>query len=97
VRAVADLLPQMEVVEGDPFNSSPTEPKLMGPDALQRLRRGEKLPTALAKTPLVRAARACPRCRVCVGGGGGCARVLCSDKQHSFTPHMRSSAVCAGA
>lgn len=53
VRAVADLLPEMEVVEGDPFNSSPTDPKLMGPDALQRLRQGEKLPSVMAKTPLV--------------------------------------------
>jgi len=50
---VADLLPEMEVVEGDPFNSSPTDPKLMGPDALQRLRQGEKLPSVTAKTPLV--------------------------------------------
>jgi hypothetical protein len=53
VRAVADLLPQMEVVEGDPFNSSPTDPQLMGPDALQRFRAGEKLPAVTAKTPLV--------------------------------------------
>lgn len=50
---MADLLPEMEVVEGDPFNSSPTDPKLMGPDALQRLRQGEKLPSVTAKTPLV--------------------------------------------
>jgi hypothetical protein len=54
VRAVADLLPPMEVVEGDPFNSSPTDPKMMGPDALARFRAGEKLPAVTAKTPLVR-------------------------------------------
>jgi hypothetical protein len=53
VRAVADLLPEMEVVEGDPFNSSPTDPKLMGPDALARFRKGEKLPAIAAKTPIV--------------------------------------------
>jgi hypothetical protein len=53
VRAVADLLPEMEVVEGDPFNSSPTDPKLMGPDALARFRKGEKLPAISAKTPIV--------------------------------------------
>jgi hypothetical protein len=46
----------MEVVEGDPFNSSPTDPKLMGPDALARFRAGEKLPGVTAKTPLVRPA-----------------------------------------
>jgi Mg-chelatase subunit ChlI len=44
----------MEVVEGDPFNSSPTDPKMMGPDALARFRAGEKLPAVTAKTPLVR-------------------------------------------
>jgi magnesium chelatase subunit I len=38
VRAVVDLLPEMEVVEGDSFNSSPTDPKLMGPDALMRFK-----------------------------------------------------------
>jgi magnesium chelatase subunit I len=49
-----DLLPEMDVVEGDPFNSSPTDPKLMGPDVLTRWRRGEKLPATTARTPLVR-------------------------------------------
>lgn len=53
VRAVADLLPELDVVEGDPFNSSPTDPKLMGPDALARFRAGEKLPSVRFRTPLV--------------------------------------------
>lgn len=53
VRALVDLLPEMDVVEGDPFNSSPTDPKLMGPDALDRFRKGEKLPSVRARTPLV--------------------------------------------
>jgi Mg-chelatase subunit ChlI len=57
VRAVADLLPELEVVEGDPFNSSPTDPKLMGPDALARFRAGEKMPAVKARTPLVRQVR----------------------------------------
>ena len=35
VRAVVDLLPMIDVVPEDPFNSSPTDPKLMGPEALQ--------------------------------------------------------------
>ena len=47
------MLPDIEVVEGDEFNSHPTDPKLMGPDALERFRRGEQLPTVLVKTPLV--------------------------------------------
>lgn len=58
VRAVVDLLPVMDVVEGDPFNSSPTDPKFMGPDVLDRWRRGEKLPTVKMRTPLVRHGKA---------------------------------------
>jgi magnesium chelatase subunit I len=53
VRAMVDLLPEIEVVPGDPFNSSPTDTNLMGPGALQIYRTGEKLPTGQAKTPLV--------------------------------------------
>jgi Mg-chelatase subunit ChlI len=53
---VADLLPELEVVEGDPFNSSPTDPKLMGPDVLARFRAGEKLQASKGRTPLVGAA-----------------------------------------
>ncbi len=51
---MVDLLPAIDVVPGDPFNSDPTDPKLMGPDALMRFRSGEKLPSVRAKTPLVR-------------------------------------------
>ncbi len=50
---MVDLLPTINVVQGDPFNSDPYDPKLMGPDALQRYRNGEELPVARAKTPLV--------------------------------------------
>lgn len=53
VRAMVDLLPEIEVVPGDPFNSSPTDTNLMGPGALQMYRTGEKLPKGQAKTPLV--------------------------------------------
>ena len=30
VRALSDLLPDIDIVPGDPFNSSPTDPELMG-------------------------------------------------------------------
>merc|ERR1719473_1971428 len=32
VRSIADILPDLDVVPGDPFNSSPTDVSLMGPD-----------------------------------------------------------------
>lgn len=50
---MVDLLPEIEVVPGDPFNSSPTDTNLMGPGALQLYRTGEQLPSGHAKTPLV--------------------------------------------
>ncbi|GBF88319.1 magnesium chelatase ATPase subunit I [Raphidocelis subcapitata] len=65
VRAVAELLPIMDVVEGDPFNSSPTDPKLMGPEALQRFRAGEKLPAAKLRTPLVELPLGATEDRIC--------------------------------
>jgi hypothetical protein len=52
VKALAELLPDIEVVKGDQFNSHPTDTKLMGPDALERFRRGEKLPAVTMRTPL---------------------------------------------
>ena len=55
VRAMVDLLPQIEVVADDPFNSSPSDPKVMGPEALERFNSGEQLPTARVKTPLASA------------------------------------------
>ena len=51
---MVDLLPAITVVADDPFNSSPTDPKLMGPDALQRYSSGEQLPAMQVPTPLVR-------------------------------------------
>ena len=53
VRSLAELLPQLDVVADDPFNSSPTDASLMGQDALARARAGKDLPVAQAPTPLV--------------------------------------------
>ena len=39
VRAMVDLLPEIEVVAEDAFNSSPSDPKMMGPEALERFNR----------------------------------------------------------
>jgi magnesium chelatase ATPase subunit I len=65
VRAVAELLPALDVVDGDPFNSSPTDPKLMGPDALARYRAGEALPSVKRRTPLVELPLGATEDRVC--------------------------------
>lgn len=37
VRALVDLLPEIQVVAGDPFNSDPLDPELMGPDVRDKI------------------------------------------------------------
>ncbi|GAX80520.1 hypothetical protein CEUSTIGMA_g7958.t1 [Chlamydomonas eustigma] len=55
VRALADLLPSIEVVNGDPFNSDPSDPDLMGPQVRERLLAATGCVGAIAyvRTPLV--------------------------------------------
>lgn len=65
VRAMVDLLPQIEVVVDDAFNSDPKDPSLMGPDALMRYRKGEKLPSKPARTPLVELPLGATEDRIC--------------------------------
>lgn len=54
VRAMVEMLPKIDVVAEDAFNSSPTDPNLMGPDALLRFRDGQQLRATQIPTPLVR-------------------------------------------
>mgnify|MGYP002042085808 FL=1 len=53
IRALADLLPGIEVVAGDPYNSSPTDPDLQSSDVRQRLEQGETLGTEQRQVPMV--------------------------------------------
>lgn len=53
IRALADLLPGIEVVAGDPYNSSPTDPDLQSSDVRQRLEHGESLATEERQVPMV--------------------------------------------
>lgn len=65
VRALVDLLPEIDVVQGDAFNSSPTDLRLMGQEARARLDAGEDLPTRRRKTPLVELPLGATEDRVC--------------------------------
>ena len=65
VRSLVDLLPMIDVVVDDPFNSSPTDPKLMGPGALARARAGETLPGTKIRTPLVELPLGATEDRIC--------------------------------
>ncbi len=53
IRALADLLPAIEVVEGDPYNSSPIDPDLQSSDVRQKSDEGESLPITNKQVPMV--------------------------------------------
>jgi len=53
VRALADLLPEIEVVKGCPFNCSPTDPSLQCDECKKRYLSGEKLPVERRKMRIV--------------------------------------------
>jgi len=59
IRALADLLPEIEVIAGDPFNSSPGDPDLMNPSNL-----GDR-PVVKTKVPMVDLPLGATEDRVC--------------------------------
>jgi len=65
VRSLADLLPEIDVVFGDAFNSSPTQPDLMGPEVLARFRAGEKIPSSKMRIPMVEVPLGTTEDRIC--------------------------------
>lgn len=65
VRSLIEVLPFLDVVENDAFNSSPTDPKMMGPEALKRFTKGETLPATKARTPLVELPLGATEDRIC--------------------------------
>jgi magnesium chelatase subunit I len=65
IRALADLLPEIDVVDGDPFNSSPTDPDLMSEEVRQRFQSQEALPLAKKKVQMVDLPLGATEDRVC--------------------------------
>ncbi len=53
IRALADLLPGIEIVTGDPYNSSPVDPDLQSSEVRQRIDTGETLQTETSQVPMV--------------------------------------------
>ncbi len=53
IRALADLLPEIDVVAGDPYNSSPTDPDLQSVEVRNRAEAGEALPLEPRQVPMV--------------------------------------------
>ena len=52
-RALADLLPDIDVVAGDPYNSSATDPDLQSSEVRERLIRNESIATEPRQVPMV--------------------------------------------
>jgi magnesium chelatase subunit I len=65
IRALADLLPEIDVVADDPFNSHPTDPELMSNEVRDRMLQGETLPKATAKVMMVDLPLGATEDRVC--------------------------------
>lgn len=65
IRAIADLLPEIEIVKDDPFNSHLTDPELMSSEILDSLKNGVGLETDFIKIPMVDLPLGATEDRVC--------------------------------
>jgi magnesium chelatase subunit I len=65
IRALADLLPEIDVVADDPYNSHPSDPELMGDEVQQKLERQEELTITQKKVIMVDLPLGATEDRVC--------------------------------
>ena len=65
IRAIADLLPEIEVVKDDPFNSDKSDLDLMGNEVKLAIQNNENLETELIKIPMVDLPLGATEDRVC--------------------------------
>jgi len=65
IRAIADLLPKIEVVTDDLFNSHASDFELMGDSIKEKIENGESLNTAFIKVPMVDLPLGATEDRVC--------------------------------
>lgn len=65
VRSLVDLLPPIEVVEGDPYNSDPNNFELMSFDVLEKVKNKEKINVVKVRTPMVDLPLGATEDRVC--------------------------------
>nr|AYC64200.1 Mg chelatase subunit e [Pseudobryopsis hainanensis] len=65
VRALVDLLPEITVVEDDPFNSDPNDPELMSEEVRERLKNHENLEVITRKISMVDLPLGATEDRVC--------------------------------
>lgn len=65
IRALADLLPEIEVVDGDPFNSHPKDADLQSEEVRQKILQGESLAIAKQRVIMVDLPLGATEDRVC--------------------------------
>ena len=65
IRALADLLPEIEVVAGDPFNSDPYDPDLMSDEVKQKIEQQLPIETVKKKVQMVDLPLGATEDRVC--------------------------------
>ena len=65
IRALADLLPEIDVVAGDPYNSSPTEFDLMGDEVREKIQNQVEIKIVQKKVPMVDLPLGATEDRVC--------------------------------
>lgn len=65
IRAIADLLPEIEVVKDDPFNSDKSDLDLMGNEVREALQNNESIETEFVKIPMVDLPLGATEDRVC--------------------------------
>merc|ERR1712078_317973 len=65
IRAIADLLPEIEVIKDDPFNSHKSDLDLMGNEVKTAVQNGESIETEFIKIPMVDLPLGATEDRVC--------------------------------
>ncbi|KAJ9690615.1 hypothetical protein PVL29_012993 [Vitis rotundifolia] len=65
VRSLVDLLPEIRVVSGDPFNSDPEDPESMGMEVRESILKGEQLSIVMTKINMVDLPLGATEDRVC--------------------------------
>ncbi|XP_058730780.1 magnesium-chelatase subunit ChlI, chloroplastic-like isoform X2 [Vicia villosa] len=65
VRSLVDLLPEIKVVAGDPYNSDPEDPEFMSIEVRERVLKGEQLEVVFAKINMVDLPLGATEDRVC--------------------------------
>lgn len=65
IRAIADLLPKIDIVKSDPFNSHPNDLELMSSEVLARYQNNENFPIEQIKIPMIDLPLGATEDRVC--------------------------------